>query len=141
MAMSSAPTAEDGPGRSSLVGVATLPRVEPAALQVQEVRLRLGGIVALDRPSFEVGAGEICGLIGPNGAGKTTLFNCVSGLYRPNSGSITLGDNDILALRPDQVADAGIARTFQNIGLFSTQSAVSYTHLDVYKRQGPLRPR
>ncbi|MDQ6526915.1 ABC transporter ATP-binding protein [Nocardioides sp. LHD-245] len=96
----------------------------PARLVVKKISLRFGGIVALDGPSFEIAPGEICGLIGPNGAGKTTLFNCVSGLYRPDAGSIMLGETDILALRPDQVAGAGIARTFQNLGLLPTQTVL-----------------
>ena len=58
-------------------------------LSVKDVVVRFGGVVALDGPTFEVVAGEICGLIGPNGAGKTTLFNCISRLARPDEGSIT----------------------------------------------------
>lgn len=96
----------------------------PATLTIDDVHLRFGGIVALDGPSFEVSSGEICGLIGPNGAGKTTLFNCVSGLYKPDSGAITLGDTDVLTLRADEVAGVGIARTFQNVGLFTTQTVL-----------------
>lgn len=103
---------------------ATLETPPPQRLVVTDVRLRFGGINALDGASFEMGAGEICGLIGPNGAGKTTLFNCVSGLYRPNSGSIQLGETDVLTLRPDQVASVGIARTFQNLGLLVSQTVL-----------------
>ena len=66
-------------------------------LSIKDVVVRFGGVVALDGPTFEVTAGEICGLIGPNGAGKTTLFNCVSRLYTPTEGSITYDGDDLLA--------------------------------------------
>lgn len=93
-------------------------------LRVENLHLRFGGVVALNGPSFTIGEGEILGLIGPNGAGKTTIFNCISGLYRPDSGSISLGGTDLLALRTDQVADHGIARTFQNLGLFPSMTVL-----------------
>jgi branched-chain amino acid transport system ATP-binding protein len=86
-------------------------------LSVKDVVVRFGGVVALDGPTFEVAAGEICGLIGPNGAGKTTLFNCISRLANPDEGSIRFEDQDLLALAPHQIAPLGIARTFQNLGL------------------------
>jgi branched-chain amino acid transport system ATP-binding protein len=86
-------------------------------LEVDEVVVRFGGVLALDGPTFAVDEGRICGLIGPNGAGKTTLFNCVSRLYTPQSGSIRLDGDELLGLRPDQIAGLGIARTFQNLAL------------------------
>jgi branched-chain amino acid transport system ATP-binding protein len=86
-------------------------------LSVKDVVVRFGGVVALDGPTFEVVAGEICGLIGPNGAGKTTLFNCISRLARPDEGSITFEGEDLLARAPHEIAPLGIARTFQNLGL------------------------
>ena len=86
-------------------------------LSVQDVVVRFGGVVALDGPTFEVEAGEICGLIGPNGAGKTTLFNCISRLYEPSEGSIAFDGEDLLVLAPHEIAPLGIARTFQNLGL------------------------
>ncbi|MDT2007864.1 ABC transporter ATP-binding protein [Rhodococcus opacus] len=104
------------------------------ALHVSDVRLRFGGVVALDGPSFTVEPGQIVGLIGPNGAGKTTLFNCISRLYQPDSGRITFGDTDLLALAADEVADAGIARTFQNIGLFPTISVLDNILTGAYSR-------
>ena len=116
--------AEDARAEDARAGERGAGPGSPGRLAVNDVRVAFGGIVALDGPSFEVQRGEICGLIGPNGAGKTTLFNCVSGLYRPRSGSISLGEVDVLALRPDQVAKAGIARTFQNVGLFQTQTVL-----------------
>jgi branched-chain amino acid transport system ATP-binding protein len=86
-------------------------------LDVEQVVIRFGGVLALDGPTFSVGEREICGLIGPNGAGKTTLFNCVSRLYTPESGSIRFDGEDLLGLRPDRIAGLGIARTFQNLAL------------------------
>ncbi|AKE91434.1 MULTISPECIES: ABC transporter ATP-binding protein [Rhodococcus] len=104
------------------------------ALVVEEVRLRFGGVVALDGPSFTIEPGHIVGLIGPNGAGKTTLFNCISRLYQPESGRIAFGDKDLLSLSADGVADVGIARTFQNIGLFPTMSVVDNVLTGAYSR-------
>jgi branched-chain amino acid transport system ATP-binding protein len=86
-------------------------------LSVKDVVVRFGGVVALDGPTFEVEAGEICGLIGPNGAGKTTLFNCISRLADPDEGSIGFEGEDLLARAPHEIAPLGIARTFQNLGL------------------------
>jgi branched-chain amino acid transport system ATP-binding protein len=86
-------------------------------LELDQVVVRFGGVLALDGPTFSVEEGEVCGLIGPNGAGKTTLFNCVSRLYTPVSGSIRFDGEDLLRLRPDQIAGLGIARTFQNLAL------------------------
>ena len=81
------------------------------------------GIVALDRVSFDVGRGQICGLIGPNGAGKTTLFNCLSRLYTPESGDITFARPcRCCDRRAHRIAALGIGRTFQNLALFRTMS-------------------
>jgi branched-chain amino acid transport system ATP-binding protein len=86
-------------------------------LEVSEVVVRFGGVLALDGPTFAVEEGEVCALIGPNGAGKTTLFNCVSRLYTPQSGRILFDGEDLLARRPHEIAGLGIARTFQNLAL------------------------
>ena len=88
-------------------------------LDVQDVRLRFGGIVALDGVSFTHPTGAILGLIGPNGAGKTTLFNCLSRLYTPNSGDILFEGQSILDRPPHKIAEIGIGRTFQNLALFT----------------------
>lgn len=87
-------------------------------LEVKNLTLRFGGVVALDNVSYEVKEGEIFSLIGPNGAGKTSMLNCISGLYRPNEGSITFKDAPITNLKPYKRASLGIARAFQNIELF-----------------------
>jgi len=84
-----------------------------ALLEVREVTMKFGELVANDRVSFTVEPGAIVGLIGPNGAGKTTLFNCVSGLYRPTGGSIIFDGKDITGMTPYAIARRGAVRTFQ----------------------------
>ncbi|MBX6369761.1 MAG: ABC transporter ATP-binding protein [Rhodospirillales bacterium] len=96
----------------------TAPAAARTLLAVEDVRLRFGGIVALDGISFEQNEGEILGLIGPNGAGKTTLFNCLSRLYTPDSGEITFAGRSILDRPAHRIAEIGIGRTFQNLALF-----------------------
>jgi branched-chain amino acid transport system ATP-binding protein len=86
-------------------------------LAVSDVTVRFGGLVALDGASLQVPAGSVCGLIGPNGAGKTTLFNCVSRLVTPVAGSIRWDGHELLGRRAHQIAELGIARTFQNLAL------------------------
>ncbi len=81
--------------------------------------ISFGGLRALNGIQFGVQEGEIYSVIGPNGAGKTTVFNCISGIYKPSSGRIFFKDQDITPLKPHQIARMGIARTFQNIELFS----------------------
>src|ERR1700681_3629384 len=93
-----------------------------ALLEVRDVAVRFGGIVALDGVSFDLGGGQILGLIGPNGAGKTTLFNCLSRLYTPNRGEILFEGSSLLNRPPHRIAEVGIARTFQNLALFPRQS-------------------
>jgi branched-chain amino acid transport system ATP-binding protein len=93
-------------------------------LEVSGVGKRFGGVQALARLSFSIQRGEIYGLIGPNGAGKTTLFNVLTGIYRPDEGSFRLDGGDISNLKPDEVAAAGVGRTFQNIRLFANLSAL-----------------
>jgi branched-chain amino acid transport system ATP-binding protein len=85
---------------------------------------RFGGLQALSDVSFAIRQGDIYGLIGPNGAGKTTLFNVMTGLYVPESGSCVFDGRDFVRLKPHQIAQAGMARTFQNIRLFGALSAL-----------------
>ena len=91
-------------------------------LDIAEITVRFGGIVALDRVSFRVEPNTICGLIGPNGAGKTTCFNCLSGLYRPAAGSIAFEGHDLVQLPRYRIAELGMGRTFQNLALFPSMS-------------------
>ena len=93
-------------------------------LSVRDLSVNFGGLRAVDGVSFTIETGRIHGLIGPNGAGKTTIFNCVTGFYRPGSGTIRFLEHDITGLRPDQVARRGIARTFQNVQLFPSLSVL-----------------
>jgi branched-chain amino acid transport system ATP-binding protein len=99
-----------------------------ALLTVDELTMRFGGLLAVDRVSFEVACGEIAALIGPNGAGKTTVFNCITGFYRPTSGEIELTRDgrpmSVERLAGYRIARAGIARTFQNIRLFPRMTAL-----------------
>jgi branched-chain amino acid transport system ATP-binding protein len=95
-----------------------------AALRVENLTLRFGGVTAIDDLSFSVAPGELIGLIGPNGAGKTSIFNCLSGAYTPTSGRILLDDVDITGMRPYKRADMGLARTFQNLALYSELSVI-----------------
>ncbi len=93
-------------------------------LEARGLSRRFGGLVAVNQVSFAIAQGEIFGLIGPNGAGKTTLFNLLTGLIQPSDGQMLHNGEDISRLRPFQIASRGIARTFQNIRLFSHLSAV-----------------
>lgn len=93
-------------------------------LSVREITLRFGGIVALDRVSFEVQSGQISGLIGPNGAGKTTAFNVITRLYTPDAGELELDGRSLLSTPAHQIAARGVARTFQNINLFTSMSVL-----------------
>jgi branched-chain amino acid transport system ATP-binding protein len=106
-------------------------------LEIEELVVRFGGVTALDGASFEVPAGRICGLIGPNGAGKTTLFNCVSRLYTPHSGRIAFDGDDLLAREPHEISALGIARSFQNLGLFASMTVRENMMLGAYARTRP----
>jgi branched-chain amino acid transport system ATP-binding protein len=93
-----------------------------------------GGLVAVNDVSFTVPERGIVSLIGPNGAGKTTFFNCMTGLYRPSTGRVYFDGRDITAKRPDLVTQAGIARTFQNIKLFRTMTAIENVQVGMHSR-------
>jgi branched-chain amino acid transport system ATP-binding protein len=118
-----------------------------ALLAIDELVVQFGGVLALDGPSLDVESGTICGLIGPNGAGKTTLFNCISRLYTPQSGRIIFDDQDVLARAPHEISSLGIARSFQNLGLFPSLSVRENVMLGAYSRKPigflatTLRPR
>lgn len=93
-----------------------------ALLEVDDVTVRFGGIVALDGLSFNIDEGQICGLIGPNGAGKTTMFNVVSRIYQPSAGSVRFRGAELLDVPAHGIAALGIARTFQNLALFPSMT-------------------
>ncbi len=91
-------------------------------LILTDVTKRFGGLTAVDALSFTVSAGQIYGIIGPNGAGKTTVFNCITGIYKSEQGSVKWRGEEIRGLTPYQIVDRGIVRTFQTIRLFSQMS-------------------
>jgi len=93
-------------------------------LKVEHVSLAFGGVKALTDVSFEVPRGSVFSIIGPNGAGKTSMLNCISGRYRPNSGNVIFNDQDVTSLRPNDRADLGMGRTFQNLALFGHMSVL-----------------
>ncbi len=103
-------------------------------LSVQDVSMRFGGIIALERVWFDIEPRQIVGLIGPNGAGKTTLFNCVSRLYTPSAGAITFAGTALLAVPPHRIAGLGIGRTFQNLALFPTQTVLQNVMIGAHSR-------
>ena len=93
-------------------------------LQVDGISVRFGAVVALSQVSLEIERGEIVAIIGPNGAGKTTLLNVISGFYHPYEGRILFEDKDRTHLKPYEVAELGVARTFQNVALFKGMSVL-----------------
>jgi branched-chain amino acid transport system ATP-binding protein len=107
-----------------------------ALIELEDIELRFGGTKAVDGVSFEVHPGELFAIIGPNGAGKTSLFNCISSVYRPQSGRIDFLGDSVLGRKPDDVAALGIARMFQNIELFDNLTVLDnlmlgrHLHLD-----------
>ena len=105
-----------------------------AILEASNVSKVFGGLVAVNDVSFTVPRKGIVSLIGPNGAGKTTFFNCMTGLYRPTTGRVVFGGRDITAKRPDIVTRAGVARTFQNIKLFRTMTAIENVQVGMHAR-------
>ena len=90
-----------------------------AVLEVNQATMQFGGLIAVNNLSMTIGNNEIVALIGPNGAGKTTAFNMITGVYKPTSGMISLNAQNITGLKPNRIAEKGIARTFQNIRLFT----------------------
>ncbi|MFT6918465.1 MAG: branched-chain amino acid transport system ATP-binding protein [Cognaticolwellia sp.] len=93
-------------------------------LNVEQMSLAFGGVKALTDVSFSVKKGSVFSIIGPNGAGKTSMLNCISGRYQPNSGNITFDGNNITDLSPNDRADLGMGRTFQNLALFGHMSVL-----------------
>ena len=105
-------------------------------LEVRDLGKAFGGLTALSQVSFSVGERSIASVIGPNGAGKTTLFNVLTGLYPPSAGRVFLRGGDITGARPDRIVARGVARTFQNIRLFPTMSALENVLIGRHARLG-----
>jgi len=100
---------------------------EKPIFALEDISISFGGLQAVSECSFEIRTGEIFALIGPNGAGKTTIFNIINALYKPDSGRVLLEGNDLVHLKPHQIAKRGIARTFQNIELFNEMTVLENT--------------
>ena len=103
-------------------------------LRVEKLTIKFGGLVAVSDLDFEINKGEIFGLIGPNGAGKTTCFNMISGTYPPTSGKIFLEDREIDGLPMFRINSLGIARTYQNIHLFGSMTALENVMVGLHPR-------
>jgi len=116
------------------------PGAAPPLLEIDDVAMRFGGIVALDGVTFSVAKGRIVGLIGPNGAGKTTLFNCLSRLYRPARGDIRLNGQSLRRHMASDIAALGVGRTFQSPALFESMSVIDNVKVGAHARgrNGPL---
>src|SRR5512143_1162884 len=112
-----------------------------ALLETVKVVKRFGGLIAVNKMDFHLEKGEIVSIIGPNGAGKTTFFNTLTGIYHPEEGHITFNGKSLIGLRPDQIAERGIARTFQNIRLFGSLSVIEnvLVGMHLHLRQSPLQ--
>src|ERR1700687_3033708 len=119
---------------------AQLAQGQSPLLAVRDVSVVFGGIIALNGVSFDMHQGQILGLIGPNGAGKTTLFNCLSRLYRPERGDISLNGTPLRRCAPSDIAARGIGRTFQSPALFASMSVLDNVKVGAHARgrNGPL---
>ena len=95
-----------------------------ALLEVKNLSVRFGGVVALDGVSFDVESGRVVALIGPNGAGKTTLFNVITRVYRPSHGTVLIDGQSVQSIRAHNVVRHGLARTFQNVALFRSMTVL-----------------
>jgi len=93
-------------------------------LETTNVVKQFGGLIAVNKMNFALEQGQIASIIGPNGAGKTTFFNTLTGIYKPEQGEILFNNHKLVGLRPDQVVEHGIARTFQNIRLFGSMTVI-----------------
>ncbi len=109
---------------------------DPPLLELRDVTVRFGGLIAVNAVSFRVEKGEICALIGPNGAGKTSLFNAVSGNVVANSGNILFRGEEIRTLTPHEISARGARRTFQNGGLFTDLTALENVLVGLHAQIG-----
>ena len=106
------------------------------ALKAEKLSKSFGGLAAVYDFNLELGERDVQGIIGPNGAGKTTVYNLITGVYKPNTGRIWLGENEITRLSSDGIARAGICRTFQNIRLFNEMTVLDNIKMAFHHRTG-----
>ncbi len=111
-----------------------------ALLEIANITKTFGGLKAISDVTFALDKGRIVSIIGPNGAGKTTFFNTLTGIYRPDGGTIQFNGRSLVGLRPDQIAARGIARTFQNIRLFPDMTVIEniMVGMHIHLKQSPL---
>jgi branched-chain amino acid transport system ATP-binding protein len=119
-------------GQTTVQNVAA--KIDSKVLFTDHISIDFGGLRAVSDLSLDIAPGEIIGLIGPNGAGKTTVFNMITGVYAPTEGRIFFQGRDITGLRPDQITALGIARTFQNIRLFSSMTVMENVMISKHVR-------
>jgi len=105
-------------------------------IEMRNVTMRFGGLTAVSQLGITIPKNSIVGLIGPNGAGKTTVFNVLTGFYTPQEGSVTFNGRDITGMKPHRICAAGMARTFQNIRLFSNETALENVMIGRHVRRG-----
>lgn len=107
---------------------------EDTLLDVSDMSVSFGGVRAVDGLTFSVRRGEVLSAIGPNGAGKTSAFNCITGFYKPSSGSVVFDGRDITGGRPANIAGMGVARTFQNLRLFGELTVLDNVRAGMHVR-------
>ena len=112
----------------------------PVVLSLKDATIQFGGLVAVNKVSFDLNKGDLFGLIGPNGAGKTTCFNLITGVYKPTSGSIQFQGKEVSGLPPAKIARMGICRTFQNIRLYPALSVLENVVVGAYLRHKTKLP-
>ncbi len=110
-------------------------------ISLKNVNLKFGGVQALKDVSFDIEENSLFAIIGPNGAGKTSILNCINGIYKSTSGSINIFDKDIVNLQPDEIANMGVSRTFQNIELFENMTTLDNILIGAHRHvnYGPIR--
>ena len=110
-------------------------------ISLKNVNLKFGGVQALKDVSFDIEENSLFAIIGPNGAGKTSILNCINGIYKSTSGSIDIFDKDIINLQPDEIANMGVSRTFQNIELFENMTTLDNILIGAHRHvnYGPIR--
>jgi|TARA_X000000368_G_scaffold23207_1_gene17844 branched-chain amino acid transport system ATP-binding protein len=110
-------------------------------ISFKNVNLKFGGVQALKDVSFDIEENSLFAIIGPNGAGKTSILNCINGIYKSTSGSIDIFDKDIVNLQPDEIANMGVSRTFQNIELFENMTTLDNILIGAHRHvnYGPIR--